>query len=246
MCITDIQAYLQTSDLRNLHRVLDDHGMRWVEIEFLSDWWLRDGVADRESDAVRRACLSAAEQLGAAHIKVGGDMTQTATPPATSWAEDLFHLCEQASDAGTCIAIEFLPFSNVPDLPAARELAEASGHPRAKIMIDSWHVARSSTSLAEIAELPAELIAGVELDDGSLLPQDDDPYADTVNNRRLPGSGEFDLEGLIMAVVGTGWTGPWGVEIISSDHRARPLQESLAEVFAATNALVDAVAGSAP
>ena len=93
------------------------------------------------------------------------------------------------------------------------------------MMLDSWHVTRGQMDFARIAALPPGTIGGAELDDGTLETVGS-PIADTLDRRRLCGEGEFDLAGFIAAVRASGYQGPWGVEIISVEQRARPLQEA--------------------
>jgi len=45
-------------------------------------------------------------------------------------------------------------------------------------------------------------------------------FEDTVHRRRYCGEGSFDLPGMITALRTAGWTGPWGVEILSALARA--------------------------
>ena len=49
---------------------------------------------------------------------------------------------------------------------------------------------------------------------------------DTLERRRLCGSGALDVPAFVRAVQATGYTGPYGVEIISREHRQRPLDEA--------------------
>src|SRR5258708_35031338 len=67
----DLEHTLLRTSLRDMRRILDDHGMKHIEIEFLSDWWLEDGERRAASDARKRMLLEAALALGAHHIKVG-------------------------------------------------------------------------------------------------------------------------------------------------------------------------------
>ncbi len=75
--------------------------------------------------------------------------------------------------------------------------------------------------------MPLHRIIGVELDDadehvvGTL-------FEDTVHRRRYCGEGAFDLTGMVAALRTAGWTGPWGVEILSDEHRAVPVEAALA------------------
>ena len=52
-------------------------------------------------------------------------------------------------------------------------------------------------------------------------------FEDTVNARRLPGEGAFDVPAFIAAIHRAGYRGHWGVEIISEQHRKLPLREGL-------------------
>jgi sugar phosphate isomerase/epimerase len=89
------------------------------------------------------------------------------------------------------------------------------------VVVDAWHIERAGTPVADLAAVPLHRIIGVELNDA-------DPdvvgtlFEDTVHRRRYCGEGVFDLPGLIAALRTAGWTGPWGVEILSDEHRSLP------------------------
>jgi sugar phosphate isomerase/epimerase len=57
-------------------------------------------------------------------------------------------------------------------------------------------------------------------------------YEDTVHRRRYCAEGVFDLTGMIKALRTTGWKGPWGVEILSVEHRSLPVDEALSRAAA--------------
>jgi sugar phosphate isomerase/epimerase len=87
--------------------------------------------------------------------------------------------------------------------------------------------------LEELAEVPLEMIKGIELDDAD-AEQVGDAYTDTVMRRRLPGEGDWPVARFIRVMQDKGWSGPWGVEILSETHRNRPLSESLPDVVSTT------------
>jgi sugar phosphate isomerase/epimerase len=78
--------------------------------------------------------------------------------------------------------------------------------------------------------VPLQYIVGVELNDAD-AEQIGTLFEDTVHRRRLCGEGAFDLPGIVAALRTAGWHGPWGVEILSDDHRATPLHEAVAAAF---------------
>ena len=52
-------------------------------------------------------------------------------------------------------------------------------------------------------------------------------FEDTRDRRTLVGQGAQDVVGFIRAMREVGFDGPWGVEILSIEHRQRPLIEAL-------------------
>src|SRR3954454_932780 len=143
--------------------MLTDNGIVQLELEGLPDWW-SGGPERARSDELRRFVLTAAEALGARHLKVTPDTSGAAWEPGR-WAAEFALLAAQAADAGARLGIEFLPWSNVPTAREALRLVGDAGHPAGGIVVDVWHVERAGTPAAELAELPAQRIVGVELND---------------------------------------------------------------------------------
>lgn len=228
----DLRHFLMAANLRDLRGMLDEHGLDIVELEFLGDWWKPDSERF-ESDEVRRLLMDAALTLNARSIKVSPDLNPNAGLDLDTWIPRFIELCNQADDVGTTIAIEFMPFSNMPDLQAGLDFVMAGDHPAGGLFIDTWHVERSGSSYEDLASVPLRFVKGVEIDD-ALPAISTDMYDETIHRRTLPGGGEFNVTAFIQALVTAGWQGPWGVEIIAADHRLRPLQESLPDVVSTT------------
>jgi len=70
----DLLVAEQQYGLAGIRSVLHDNGLTHIELELLTDWWA-SGPARQRSDAVRRTLLTAAEALGAHHIKVAPDVS---------------------------------------------------------------------------------------------------------------------------------------------------------------------------
>jgi sugar phosphate isomerase/epimerase len=142
------------------------------------------------------------------------------------WAAELAGLAAQAEGVGARLGLEFFPWSNVKTLHDGLRLVEATGHDAAGVVIDAWHIERAHTPVADLASVPLHRIVGVELNDA-------DPdvvgtlFEDTVHRRRYCGEGSFDLPGIVAALRTAGWTGPWGVEILSEEHRSLPVRDAL-------------------
>ena len=215
----------------SLRKVIEDEGLRYVELEFLTQWWLPEGERG-ESDATMRLLLDAAEQLGAYELKVGPALDGSPYDP-DRYAQELHRVADAFAETGTVVSLEFMPFANISTLASALDLVKRADHGNVGLMLDLWHLVRSSTSMDEVAQVPLRYVSAVELNDGPALPQGDG-YQDTVLRRDLCGNGAFPVADFVRALRSLGWDGPWGVEILSATYRRRPLAEALHEAHAST------------
>src|SRR3954451_22192718 len=147
----DLAVAERQHGLAGIRAMLADNGLVHLELEGLPDWWSA-GPERARSDELRQFMLTAAEALGARHVKVTPD-TSGAPWDAGHWASEFALLAAQAAAAGAGLGIEFLPWSNIPTAHDALRLVEAAGHPAGGIVVDIWHVERAGTPPAELAEL---------------------------------------------------------------------------------------------
>jgi len=72
-------------------------------------------------------------------------------------------------------------------------------------------------------------VFAVEVDDGFDRTNSTvfDIVDDTINHRRYCGRGDFDTATFIRRTIDAGYQGPWGVEIISDEHRRTPVIDGL-------------------
>lgn len=224
----DLVAAEREYGLAGIRSLFADNGISHIEVELLTDWWA-DGPRRTASDAVRGGILRAVEALGARTVKIAPDVADEPWD-LDVWAKEFAILAAQADGVGARLGIEFLPWSNLKTVHDGLRLVEAAGHPAGGLIIDVWHTERANTPPADLAEVPGSRIVGVELDDadrqviGTL-------FEDTVRRRRLCGAGSFDLPGIVTALRTAGWSGPWGVEILSDAHRALPVREAAAVAY---------------
>src|ERR1700686_965961 len=95
---TDLEHTLKRRSLAEMKQILDDNGMKYVELEFLYDWFL-DGERKKQSDVWKKKVLTAAEVLQAKHIKVGDFFREPC--PMSHLIEAFAALCAEAKDHGT-------------------------------------------------------------------------------------------------------------------------------------------------
>jgi len=229
----DLEHLLETRTLRELKEAFDENGLRHLELEFLMDWFL-DPADERRvaSDRTRALLLDAAAALDAHHVKVGNI---PGLPAELSQLNERFgELCDEAAErTDATIVYEFMPFdANVRSVDAALEVVEGT---KGGIAIDTWHMSKLGIEPDELRRIPLEHLSWIELSDG-FADDMDDLVDETINHRRLPGEGEFDVRAYVDAARDHGYRGPWGVEVLSEELRNNPIDVIFRRAYDATAA----------
>jgi sugar phosphate isomerase/epimerase len=230
----DLARILERHSLPEMKSILASHGIEYVELEFLTDWFL-DGEKKKASDERKRLLLTAAEALGAQHVKVGDFDNQQVEMPKLieAWAA----LCRDGANHGTRILFELMPFSMLTSLKETLVMLDGAGAPNGGIMWDFWHIEKLGIPHGELAALPLKYIGGVEMNDGYRHPPHEWSLAEeTINHRKFCGTGEFDVQGMLAALAVAGYHGPFGIEVLSADVRPQPLAEVVKTAFTTTQA----------
>lgn len=226
----DLDHILESRTLKEMKQILDDNDMKYVELEFLVDWFM-EGERKQKSDVQKEKFLIAAEALQARHIKVGDFFQEPC--PMQRLIDTFGELCKEAAEVGSNVVYEFMPFTYIKTVEAARQLVEGVGANNGGVILDLWHMVKLGISYEELGQFPAQYILGVELDDGYIETKGD-LHDETINHRKLCGEGEFDIAGFIDCMDGLGYDGPYGIEVLSAELRERPLQEIVSRSFNTT------------
>jgi sugar phosphate isomerase/epimerase len=228
----DLDHTLKKRSLKEMKQILDDNGMKYLELEFLRDWFV-DGERKMHSDVEKKKLFEASAALNAKHVKVG-DFESTKTP-MPRLVEAFAQLCVDAAKFGATIGFELMPFAMIDTLKDALTMAEGAGAKNGGIILDTWHVAKLGIPYKEVARIPKQYLISVELNDGTY----EAPWSlfeDTINHRRFCGEGEFQVKRFVEAVLKTGYTGPFGIEVLSQELRQKPLEEATRKAFQTTMA----------
>ena len=228
----DLYHTLGRRSLKEMKQILDDNGMKHVELEFLRDWFV-DGEKKKQSDIEKGKLFEASAALNANHVKVG-DFERTACP-MPRLIECFAALCAEAVKYGAKIGFELMPFAMIDTLKDAIAMVEGAGAKNGGIILDTWHVAKLGIPYEEVARMPGQYLISVELNDGTHKA----PWSlfeDTINHRRFCGEGEFEVPRFIECVQKTGYAGPYGIEVLSEELRQLPLEEVTARAFKTTMA----------
>ena len=236
----DLAHILETRSLAHVKQLLDAHGLVYLELEFIWEWFLDpDDQRRRDAEPTKRLLFEAAAAMGAHHIKVGNiPGTPCEIPKLT---ERFGELCEEAArEHDATLVYEFMPFDvNVRDLDTALAVVEGAGRKNGGLAIDTWHMAKLGIAPDEMLRIPEEYLSWVELSDGQYENMAD-PIDEVVNHRKLPGEGEFPIPDYVEACRTAGYDGPWGVEVLSEELRNLPVDQIFDRAYETTIAQLTA------
>jgi len=221
---TDLEHSMLHRTLKEMRKILDDNGMKYLELEFLTDWFL-EGARKAESDSRKKRLFEASEALHASHIKVGDFYDSPCPLPQVS--ESFAKLCKEAENYGAKIGFEIMGCAMINKIKDAINMVESAGAKNGGLIIDIYQVEQLGMTFEQISQIPLQYLMGVELNDGTLP---GNPEHDP-SNRRLCGEGEYDIRGLIACVKKMGYKGPWAVEVISEKLAALPLEGASKRAF---------------
>jgi sugar phosphate isomerase/epimerase len=193
--------------------IAEQHGVRILEVEYLTGWGT---AADRDAaqQAKERTVFHMARAFGVRHLNAG----LLEKLPLDVVGEEFAALCERAGTDLT-VALEFMPYSGVPDLATAWRIVQ--GVPNAGLIIDGWHWSRAGQQVADLLDVPAERIVSVQLCDVRAQPME--PLrAESLGHRLPPGKGYGDTLGLVRGLTKHGVRpAVMAVEVISDELVAR-------------------------
>ncbi len=134
-----------------------------------------------------------AARLGAKHILIAGDDPDEARTTAA-----FAQVCQALQPYGITADFEFMPWTCVRDLAAARRIVQGAAQPNGGILVDALHFARSNSRLEQLDTVPPGMLHYAQICDGPAA------ATDTLEGlihaarceRLLPGEGGLDLVSL--------------------------------------------------
>jgi sugar phosphate isomerase/epimerase len=145
--------------------------------------------------------------------------------PLEEMAGHFAALCDRAADQGSRVHFEFTPRSQVSDVATAAELVRLADRLNGGILFDTWHFFRVDGDLGALRHVPGEWIFSVQVSDGA-ADFEEGLLADTFRHRRLPGTGVFDLVGLLRVLDDIGGLRLVGPEVLSVELFSVPVAEA--------------------
>ena len=132
-------------------------------------------------------------KLGASHVLVAIDDTDASRATAS-----FVKVCEALQPYALTADLEFMPWTNAPDLATARRIVSGAAQPNGGILIDPLHLVRSHSSMDDIALVPFAALHYAQICDGpAAAPPTREGLIHAARcERLLPGEGAFDLVAL--------------------------------------------------
>jgi sugar phosphate isomerase/epimerase len=204
----------------DLRALLQDQGIGVAELDGRMSWLPGDrGGAGAEE------FIAAAAAVGARSITVletEGRRVGHAIPwdvAATAFAA----VCDRAGREGLLAHIEFYPFSGIPDMGTAWEVAKRAERENGGVMVDTWHLWRGPDGGRLDPQVPGSAVLAVQVGDVAGVPAPDGVF-EMMHQRLLPGRGVGDLGSLLSELRGRGCTAPVEVEVYSDELAALPAE----------------------
>jgi sugar phosphate isomerase/epimerase len=186
-----------------------------------------------------RPALAVGAELGASSATV----IAQEEPDESRLIDRLADFGEVAAEYGIGINVEFFAASqSVPSLVAASRIVTRSAHPNVGIVLDMLHLIRTGGGVAELAAVAPGLIRYAQICDGPLVRPTEEWFEEAVNERGVPGEGEFPIAAILHALPHETII---GIEVpqmsadrrgIPHEARARRLLESSARIIQAVDA----------
>jgi sugar phosphate isomerase/epimerase len=206
-----------------MRRVLDDHAVAVDEVEAIFGFCgtpgpanlpERPGLVYADPD-VEVAVFRMADEFGVENAQAVGTFDNE--PPGERAVEAFAGLCDRAAPHGLAVALEFVPYTNIPDMAAAADIVHAAGRDNGGLCVDAWHFFRGNADWAALEAVPTDRIAMVQINDGPIRPETTNIALEAVSRRRCPGEGEFDLRRFLNVVRPAGDARTLSVEIYSTE-----------------------------
>jgi len=225
---------LTTADMRMM---LDDNGLTLTDVDAYRDWApppTKDSIefGPISSGVPRLECLEVCQQLGGSTI-IAVHLTDAPLDEDRD-VEAFAQLCDDAREFGLRIALEFVAFSNVPDVATAMRIVEGAGRDNGGLCVDLWHHARSTYDDAALARIPADKVYTVQICDAPARPEHG-LVEEAMYHRQWPGTGDLDITGFLRTLDDLGARASVGVEMYQPSFQDRDPSDVIRELHEASS-----------
>ena len=223
----------------DLRGALADHGIEIAELDALTRWLPGDDDAIRSDWATgfeEKDFYAVADAIGARSINVV-DLGALRTISVEAAAEAFAGVCDRAREHGLLVHLEFLPWSNIPDIETAWDIVREAGRDNGGVLLDTWHLLRSGGTPESLLEMPRDRVYAIQVSDAPAVAESN-LMEETMARRLLPGEGAARVREVLNVLSDGGCTAPVGVEVFSSALAALPADQAIERVATATRTVL--------
>jgi sugar phosphate isomerase/epimerase len=223
----------------DLRGALADHGIEIAELDALTRWLPGEDDAvpsDWTTSFEEKDFYAVADALGARSINVV-DLGAGRTISVDAAAEAFAGVCDRAKEHGLLVHIEFLPWSNIPDIESAWEIVREAGRANGGVLLDTWHLLRSGGTPESLVGIPRDRVYAIQVSDAPAVAESN-LMEETMARRLLPGEGAARVRDVLDVLTDGGCTAPVGVEVFSSALAALPADQAIERVATATRSVL--------
>ena len=201
---------------------------RGVSISLGEGMSVRGGMEIRD----KSADLAIMEELGVTRVN-----TVSLDPDLGRSIDQFGILAEMAAERGIETTVEISPGTTIGDLDTALYVVKAVGRSDFRILVDTMHLVRSGSGADDLATVDPDVIGYIQISDAPLVPVIDDYMAESMFERRIPGTGELPLSD-ILAVLPRDLVIGLELPIRSAMQAGVPLSTQLGKAVQATRDLL--------
>ena len=182
--------------------------------------------------------LETGAELGAVHV-----LAQLPDPDFDRATDRFGRLCDLAKPLGLGVDLEFISWTETPDLNRAVDVLHAVDRPNAGILVDTLHFDRSNSSIAQLRQLPPEWFRYAQVCDA---PKEKPTTKEELlyegrSERLFPGDGGIDVRGILSCL---SQDIPYSLEIPGDSLAAKVgLEEYARRALQSSREHLDGIAG---
>jgi sugar phosphate isomerase/epimerase len=219
------EARQELGSLQAVKDVLDEHELRATSLELLFRWPdARAGEHMREIEELQAAAAVFKPELVMAGCMDGAIENEKLA------CDNLREQCRAVAGEPWKLALEFLPWSALPDPGSVRRIVDTVAEDNLGFVLDTWHFARAGLDYAALAAMPGERIHFIQVSDASAQVRED-MMEDTLGYRVPPGEGVVDWPRLLSILETNGVDCPVGTEMFSNAVKAMPLDQASRHLY---------------
>ena len=221
--LTKLETHLDQNTVADTRKLLADRGMTLAAAAYQGGLLLSQGEERKAHYDHFRRRLDLCQQFDLKTLLVVADFVGAVDETALQRAVvSLTQAAQWAAGFGVTLALEFRGKNTFcASLDTALSMVQACGEPNVGVNLDLFHYYTGPSKFEDLAHMPLERLAHVQLADLAGVPRE----LATDSDRVLPGDGDFQLAHILEFLRGRGYTGWVSLEVLNPTMwRANPKQ----------------------